>query len=197
MRRQMILLLAAAGLVACGGGEKPRTAAPAPLPLADLDDTERARVEIARTAAKRLFERLSTRLFDVVTEDGHAAAIAVCKEAAPRIAAEVGRELEITIGRTSHRLRNPSNAPPDWLAAGGIATASRPTAYRLPDGALGVTLPIPTKGMCLACHGDAGSISPEVRGSLASDYPEDRATGFSEGDLRGVFWVELPAERVE
>ena len=29
---------------------------------------------------------------------------------------------------------------------------------------------------------------------LAQLYPEDEATGFDEGDLRGVAWVEYPDE---
>jgi hypothetical protein len=28
--------------------------------------------------------------------------------------------------------------------------------------------------------------------ALAARYPDDRATGFAPGDLRGWFWVEVP-----
>ena len=41
--------------------------------------------------------------------------------------------------------------------------------------------------LCLGCHGK--SIAPEVKAKLAELYPEDKATGFSEGDLRGAFVV--------
>ena len=45
---------------------------------------------------------------------------------------------------------------------------------------------------CLACHGPAEALDEEVRVALAELYPEDRATGFRSGDLRGWFWVEVP-----
>jgi hypothetical protein len=32
-------------------------------------------------------------------------------------------------------------------------------------------------------------ISPEVSQVLAATYPQDRATGFNEGDIRGAFVV--------
>jgi hypothetical protein len=46
---------------------------------------------------------------------------------------------------------------------------------------------ITTQPLCLTCHGEA--ISPEVAAKLSELYPDDRATGFREGDLRGAFVV--------
>jgi hypothetical protein len=46
---------------------------------------------------------------------------------------------------------------------------------------------IPTGEVCLKCHGT--QIAPEVSQVLASLYPEDRATGYKEGDIRGAFVV--------
>ena len=42
------------------------------------------------------------------------------------------------------------------------------------------------------CRGSAGEIDEEVLAALAENYPDDQATGFIEGDLRGWFWVEAP-----
>ena len=47
---------------------------------------------------------------------------------------------------------------------------------------------------CLQCHGKVDDLAPEVRDVLAKNYPQDRATGFAAGDLRGWFWVEVPAK---
>ena len=41
--------------------------------------------------------------------------------------------------------------------------------------------------MCLQCHGQ--SIAPDVREKLSGLYPEDKATGYREGDIRGAFVV--------
>jgi hypothetical protein len=44
----------------------------------------------------------------------------------------------------------------------------------------------------LACHGPEEALQPEVRAALDQRYPEDRATGYAAGDLRGAFWAEVP-----
>ncbi len=49
---------------------------------------------------------------------------------------------------------------------------------------------IPTREVCLACHGR--SLDPAVESTLKELYPEDRARGFSVGDIRGAFTVTQP-----
>lgn len=46
---------------------------------------------------------------------------------------------------------------------------------------------IPTKGLCLTCHGEA--LTEPVKATLAELYPEDKATGFKVGDIRGAFSI--------
>ena len=48
-------------------------------------------------------------------EGGPAGAIEVCRTAAPGIADALSVD-DVRMGRSSHRLRNPANVPPDWLA---------------------------------------------------------------------------------
>jgi hypothetical protein len=50
---------------------------------------------------------------------------------------------------------------------------------------------------CLSCHGPREAIVPAVVSSLEARYPDDRATGYAAGDLRGALWAEaeVPAER--
>ncbi len=43
----------------------------------------------------------------------------------------------------------------------------------------------PTMELCLACHGS--ELGEPVKAVLAKHYPDDRATGFRVGDLRGAF----------
>lgn len=35
-------------------------------------------------------------------------------------------------------------------------------------------------------------MTPIVRAALMDRYPVDRAIGFTEGEIRGWFWVEVP-----
>ena len=61
------------------------------------------------------------------------------------------------------------------------------------DGRFAALLPIQLKVGCLGCHGPRESILPTVREALEAAYPDDKATGFKAGELRGWFWVEVPA----
>ncbi|MBI3082695.1 MAG: DUF3365 domain-containing protein, partial [Gemmatimonadetes bacterium] len=65
---------------------------------------------------------------------------------------------------------------------------------RAPDGTyeLQYLRPILVDRRCLACHGDPATFIPEVRAVLAQRYPEDRATGYAVGDLRGAVSVRVP-----
>ena len=48
---------------------------------------------------------------------------------------------------------------------------------------------ISSDGACLKCHGDAGTMSEQVRREIAAAYPNDRATGYKAGDFRGIISV--------
>jgi hypothetical protein len=159
------------------------------LPAQPADPALRARAEAARSA---LFTKLSARLQEVMKADGPVAAIRVCKAEAPALAAEVGRHQGVRIGRTSWKLRSPGNRVPAWAVAAVADRAAEPVFQAAPGGGLRALLPIRLMKGCLACHGDAAALAPGVAEALARDYPEDRATGFKEGELRGWFWVEVP-----
>ena len=112
----------------------------------------------------------------------------------------IGREQGVAAGRTSDRLRSPTNAPRAWAAPLVTAYADRRArdvegfAVDLGD-KVGVLRPIAERPMCASCHGPAESVRPAVREALGDQFPRDRATGFSEGEIRGWFWVEMPKTR--
>jgi hypothetical protein len=74
-----------------------------------------SRKAVAAKAKDALFMQLSGRLREVMQSDGPAAAIDVCSQEAVKIAESVGKEHGVAIGRTSYKLRNPANAPRDWV----------------------------------------------------------------------------------
>lgn len=150
----------------------------------------------ASKAKDQLAQRLTARLVEAMTDEGPAAAIRVCSQEANAIAAEVSEELGVRIGRTSHRLRNAKNEPPDWAVEFIKAdAAAEQHAMLLDDGTTAALYPIKLQPQCVMCHGQPDELNPEVRNVLNDLYPEDQATGFAEGDLRGWFWVEVPAKR--
>jgi hypothetical protein len=144
-----------------------------------------------------LQDALLGELTGALQEGGPALAIKSCHLDAIRIAHRVGREEGVAAGRTSDRLRNPTNAPPRWAApivtqyAGMRAAEVTGFAVDLGD-RLGVMRPIAHRPMCGGCHGPADRFSPGVRDALNDRYPVDRAVGFNNGEIRGWYWVEIP-----
>jgi hypothetical protein len=144
-------------------------------------------------AQSDMLDQLLRRLTDALSRGGPAAAISICQQEAPQIAESVGRKHGVAIGRTSFRLRNPRNDPPEWARPLVEQRLAEPQFVDLPDGRLGALLPIRLKPQCTLCHGPEAELAEEVKAALDEQYPEDQATGFQEGDLRGWFWVEVPA----
>lgn len=52
---------------------------------------------------------------------------------------------------------------------------------------------IPTGEICLNCHG-GDTVKPEIEALLAEFYPNDKARGYSAGDIRGAFTIIQPVE---
>jgi Protein of unknown function (DUF3365) len=51
---------------------------------------------------------------------------------------------------------------------------------------------LPVTRVCLTCHGPQEGLSAEVRERLALDYPHDRGTGYTLGQVRGAVTVKRP-----
>jgi hypothetical protein len=50
-----------------------------------------------------------------------------------------------------------------------------------------------TTNLCLQCHGVPDvDLRPEMQPLIAQLYPQDEATGFQLGDLRGLWRVDFP-----
>ena len=141
-------------------------------------------------AKEDLFKRLSGRLMTAMSEGGPAAAIEVCQVEAKSMAIEVGKETNVKIGRTGVRLRNTNNQPPSWAQKLIVDKTDTPVFARLSNEHVVALLPIKLQAQCLMCHGPRESLAPDVKEKLATLYPQDQATGFSEGELRGWFWIE-------
>lgn len=196
--RILILLPVVLVVAGCSGGGQDMSDA-------DLENN----LTVCRGASKKLGGHLKAALQGAVQEGGPLAAVDVCHEKAPVIAAGVANDEGVKIGRVSRKFRNPANAPDAWESAGLEAFASRIAAGEKPadlemwavvDGpGEGQTFrylkAIGTAPLCVSCHGE--TISPELEERLAKVYPDDRARGFSVGDMRGAFTVQFVLPRPE
>ena len=123
-------------------------------------------------------------------------AIEVCSMKAPAIADSITSE-DLLVGRTSHKVRNPSNSPQPWVepllqAYLDDPNDRSPKVVALENGRVGYVEPINTQPVCLTYHGS--SIEEATRAAITKLYPDDQATGFDKDDLRGLFWVEFNGE---
>ncbi len=187
-------------MLGCGSTE-PSTVEPAVDEAALAEAADKAALVKAAATAKKLGGALKARLVAAMEESGPQGAVTMCADEAQGIGALALAGSGVRAGRASLRLRNPNNAPPDWVAAWLAAQGERPA-----EGVAGLDViadtergrvarvirPIAVEAVCLTCHGPAASIPEEVQAVLAARYPTDQATGYAAGDLRGALWAEAP-----
>jgi hypothetical protein len=155
----------------------------------------------ARSGAGALGSQLKQALMSAMQEGGPVEAIDVCRIQAPAIAERVSVG-KLDVGRTALKVRNPDNAPDSWerrilkhferrLADGEDPSQIETFAIRREgDRRYGQWMKaIPTQGLCTTCHGK--DIAPAVAEAIDSAYPRDQARGYSVGELRGAFTVEV------
>jgi hypothetical protein len=160
------------------------------------------RAEEGRAIATAFSTELRTALQAAMAEGGPLAAIRVCNEEAPRIAAAAAERSGAEVGRTSLKVRNPANRPDEHERAVLRAFeeelepgAEGPPPERLDvleDGRVRYMSAIVIQPPCLACHGE--SLAPPVAEALSALYPEDAARGYELGELRGAFTITWPAD---
>jgi hypothetical protein len=168
--------------------------------VADVPVAIRPAVSHGDLIVMSLQEALLRELNDELEEGGPQLAIKSCHVDVVGVIQRIGRAEGIAAGRTSHLLRNPANAPRSWAAALVASNAGRRAkdvdGYVVDLGdRIGLLRPIAHRSLCASCHGGPDKITPDVQRALNARYPGDRAVGFSEGDIRGWFWVEVPKGR--
>jgi hypothetical protein len=168
-------------------------------------EPDTAQVGQARAAVKELGEALKRELMASIAAGGPLAAIGVCKTIAPALAEKTSATRGLKVGRTALRLRNPANAPDAWERAvledfaaqikAGADPVKLEHAETVTDAGGASTFrymkAIPMGAVpCLSCH---GAPEPALKAEITRLYPQDQATGFRPGELRGAFTVSAPA----
>jgi len=167
------------------------------------DSDTAAEITHAKATIKQFAGALQTELKTAMQAGGPVAAIGVCKTQAMPVTAKVAAEHGMQLSRVSLKNRNPANAPNEWQAAvlqdfdrqraagKDITKLAWSETVNTDSGReFRFMKAIPTGELCLKCHGS--QLAPEVSQVLADLYPEDRATGYSVGDIRGAFVVTKP-----
>lgn len=158
-------------------------------------------LEEARSLVKAFGSDLKHVLKTSMKAGGPINALAQCNIQAGPIAEKNSSLSGWNIARTSLKVRNESNAPDEWesmtlrqfekrKAAGeNLKTMEYAEAVKEGDKLVYRYMkPIPTAGLCVTCHG--GDVSEEITMKVKSLYPNDQATGFTVGDIRGAFTLQ-------
>jgi hypothetical protein len=159
----------------------------------------------ARTVAARIIEDTRTLLERELQARGPAAALQTCSAVALDLARRHEQE-GWRVRRVSERVRNPGDTPEPYEAAvlrrfaalkaqGALAPGTEHVEVVTEAGRqyLWYLRPIAIAGpVCLSCHGPAEQLRDDVKAALRTFYPNDRATGYQVGDLRGAVSVKIP-----
>lgn len=167
------------------------------------DEAVQAQLQDYKSTMQAFGKTLKGELQAAMKEGGPMAAVQVCNERAPEIAADLSAESGFTLRRTSLKPR--ATEPTDWERAVLEDFEARQAAgtpvgeiawheVKEVDGEkqLRFMKAIATEGVCLTCHGQ--DVDPKLKAEIDRLYPDDQATGFEEGDIRGAFSVTAALE---
>lgn len=213
MKQYIAIVGVAVALTACGGEQQEAAMPEAKKPEVAVIDPEaktvvvtgsfdkKALSEEAKTAVQTLGGTLKSELQQAIKSGGPVNALTVCNTRAPEIADSVSIDKNLQVSRVSLKNRNPkmgkantwqvkvledfetrkaNGEQPMTLAYSEVVEHNGRAEFRFMKA-------IPTGQLCLTCHGT--EIRPAVQAKLTELYPDDKATGYKEGDLRGAFVV--------
>lgn len=155
-------------------------------------------VEEAKNLAKDLKGSLVTELSKAIQKKGVDGAVPFCHANVGSIAKGAGgdRLSKFEIGRTSHKVRNPSNEAEPWMRSyldkfkGKFKGEMKKDhlVHRFENGKRAYIEPLYVKAKCLLCHGE--NVSAGVKQKISALYPDDQATGFKMNEFRGFIWIK-------
>ncbi len=177
-------------VISCGGNEK----------QAEVPEQNKAEL---RKAAADFMSELKGILMNQVKTNGFASAVKVCSDTARVLTSNFGMQRGIFIKRVSFKNRNKNDYPDEFeskvikqfeqMKEEGKLDKTTEYFEVVKEGEfkyLRYVKPIIVEAPCLNCHGSSDVIPKEVKEILSKKYPDDKATGYVVGDLRGAVSVK-------
>lgn len=160
-------------------------------------------IEAGQQISQASFQALSRNLQQAMKEGGVKNALEFCNVEAMPLTDSLASHYGIELRRASHQPRNPVNRA-DSLEMETIKEYIRkieqggelkPVTYAR-DNTITYHAPIRIPGqLCLNCHGSPGTdIAQSDLKTIQELYPEDEATGFEMGELRGIWSIQFPPD---
>ncbi len=154
--------------------------------------------ELSKEIADKAKAELGKNLLNAIQSKGTLGAISFCNEKAISLTEEISEKLGYKLKRVSDKPRNPLNEANTeekqiieifkiQLKAGQSFKTITRESWELKQG----FYPIVTNQMCLQCHGVVGkNISALTYSKIQELYPKDKAIGYEENEIRGLWVVE-------
>jgi hypothetical protein len=160
----------------------------------------------ARKVSNQLAEKVRSLLLQEIEKGGFSSAVRVCSETAQEITRQFNAQTGHDVRRISLKYRNPNNVPDAYeqpkLEEFNTLNQKKELSNEYSEiieeqgkKYLRYLRPLIVAPLCLTCHGPKENIPQEVKTILAEKYPDDRATGFLVGDVRGAITVKIPVTK--
>ena len=138
---------------------------------------------------------LLSELKTAISKGGYENAIDICSQKAMKITEDLSKKYGVYLKRTTEKYRNLKNKPDEYELSILRKLEKLHREGKLPSeyyekltengkSLLVYVKPLIVKPFCLGCHGK--NISEGVKKKLREIYPNDKATGYSSGDFRGI-----------
>ncbi len=165
---------------------------------AETTSVDQADIKQAQALVKEFGGQLKPALKQAMKSGGPVEAVKVCQQKAPAIAKELSEKSGWEVTRVSLKARGAMAQPDAWeqsVLEGFVkqnASGTKAKDLELSEivheqsgSQVRYMKAIGTAGMCLQCHGE--NIAEPVKAALAQYYPDDKATGYKKGEIRGAF----------
>jgi hypothetical protein len=160
-----------------------------------------------RTLATEFLKNLKSVLISQIQSNGLLKAASVCSDTAQVLTNNFGLQKGVFVRRVSLKNRNPNNLPDDFekrvlnkfelLQQNNELDDKTEHSEIVKEGDLKFLRylkPILVQAECINCHGKENEISFEVKELIAQKYPDDKATDYSIGELRGAVSIKQVIE---
>ena len=168
--------------------------------VVDITIADSTVIKEGKKIAMGTFKILNSKLKSAIDIGGPISGIEVCSSEAMKLTDSIAKVYNIKLKRTSLKTRNQDNVPSKneeialntWKAEVENGGKIKPQIIHSNNGEIQFIAPIKLKSQCITCHGSNDFVTAEIKAKLKIHYPEDKATGYKEGDLRGAWSIIFP-----
>lgn len=160
----------------------------------------------ARKVATALLQQIGGELKKEYEISGPLRSVIVCKYTAPEVSSTISRKSGAAVKRVSLKVRNPVLGMPDaWEQKILLDFEKRFSKGEKPDAIEHAEIvaeaqgryfrymkAIPVGPLCINCHGPVESLTEGTKAQILTEYPHDKAVGYSVGQIRGAVSYKKP-----